>query len=151
MLYVLHQIAETTYFSSLDPSTASIIHLTPIPNYIGYGQSTFDENDQIYIVNNGNDLIIINVVKGVIVNDLPNANLNDLVFDNLARKLYGISSGWQFDSVSLSTGNLNLISNLPPLSLPSPMHIQLMKSLVNLFSSEPSPLRCLYLELSLCT
>ena len=117
-LYVLHQIAGTTYFSSLDPSTGNIIHFTPIPNYLGYDQSTFDEDDQFYIVNNGNDLIVINVVTGVIVNDLPNANLNDLVYDNLTRKLYGITSGWQFDSVSLSTGALNLISNLPPLSLP---------------------------------
>jgi gliding motility-associated-like protein len=118
VLYVLHQIAGTTYFSSVDPTTASIIHITPIPNYIGYSQSTFDENDQFYIVSNGNDLVVIDVVKGVIINNLPNANLNDLVFDNLTRKLYGIKYGWQFDSVSLSTGYVNFISNLPPLSLP---------------------------------
>ena len=117
-LYVLHQIAGTTFFSSVDPETGNIIHITAIPNYIGYNQSTFDENDQFYLVNNGNDLVIINVVTGFIVNDLANANLNDLVYDNLTHKLYGITSGWQFDSVSLLTGALNLISNLPPLSLP---------------------------------
>jgi gliding motility-associated-like protein len=116
----------TVYFSWIELATGIVHPITPIPAFINYTESSFDKKNRWYICHGGPELIIIEVFSGNILfrnNFPPSINITNLVFDNSNSKLLGVcySSLWpnpQFDSISLSTGALHFISNLPAMSLP---------------------------------
>lgn len=113
-------------FSWIDPATGIVHPITPIPSYLGYLESSFDKKNRWYICHQGIELIIIDASSGNILfrNNLPSfTNVTNLTFDNANSKLYATcySSLWsvpQFDSISISTGVIHFISNLPAMSFP---------------------------------
>jgi len=114
------------YFSWVEQNTG-IAHIkSALNSFPGYFGTTFDAKDQLYICQDGGILLVIDAVSGNIVygSDFPaGTTVNDLVFDNATGKMYGIATSSslpypQFDSITLATGALHLIANLPAVSLP---------------------------------
>lgn len=113
----------TASFSWIEPSTGNVNIKNNLPGYTGYSESSFDEKDHLYIVHNGNNLLVINASSGIILYNLANTSVSDILYDNLTGKLYGINHSAalqypQFDSITLSTGVVHPIANLPALYLP---------------------------------
>jgi len=65
----------------------------------------------------GFSLACIDAVNGNIISRVPFKKMNDLQYDNTTNKLYGLygmSGQWQLAEVSISTGLISVIGNLPP-------------------------------------
>jgi gliding motility-associated-like protein len=108
-------------FCWIDPVTGAVHLKTPIPNYSGYSWSAFDTRDHWYLVSNGNKMLVIDAWREQILFNLSLPNIADLFFDEVTGKLYGIDlSGVtpQFDSITITSGALHPIVNLPSLTLP---------------------------------
>ncbi|MDO6435219.1 gliding motility-associated C-terminal domain-containing protein [Flavitalea sp. BT771] len=114
------------YFSWIEPATGVVHTVKSIPLFSGFGGSTFDEKDHVYICLSGPTLYAIDASTGNVLyqSDLPaGVGLNQIVYNNSDGKLYGIDvspalPAPQFDSISLATGTVHVIAALPPLSLP---------------------------------
>ena len=115
------------YFSWVEQNTG-IAHIkNALNSFPGYYGSSFDTKDQLYICQGGGILLAIDPASGNIVygSGFPaGITVNDLVFDNTTGKTYGIATSSslpypQFDSITLATGALHVIANLPAVSLPS--------------------------------
>lgn len=112
-------------FCWIEPATGIVHPIAPLPSslFSTYIKSTFDTKDHWYILQSGSALVVIDAASGnIIYNTVTNPNLIDLKFDNVTGHLYGINevvttSVAQFDSVTLATGKVNVIANLPPLSV----------------------------------
>lgn len=116
----------TVSFSWIDPASGVVHPVSPIPSFLYYKESSFDKKNRWYICHQESELIIIEASSGNILfrNPLPSAvNAVNMAFDNANSKLYATcySSLWsvpQFDSISLNTGDIHFISNLPAMSFP---------------------------------
>jgi gliding motility-associated-like protein len=124
-LYALYANGMSTlYFSWIDPSTGVVTNRSSLGSP-GYLESTFNMKDHWYIMSTGPNLMVIYALTGQVVYNTPfvHAGIFDLLYDNTTNTLYGIDNsgttpGPQFDSISLATGALHVIANLPPMSLP---------------------------------
>jgi gliding motility-associated-like protein len=120
-LYAINLANGTGYFAWVDPATGTIHNKTPLQNYLGYTWSAYDNKDHWYITNNNNlGMSVIDAFTGTVVYNTSSTLLHvtDIIYDNLNGSLYGIDyMNLQFDSISLSTGALHVISNLPPMNL----------------------------------
>ena len=108
-------------FCSIDPKTGAITIISHLPGGLGTGATTFDQKDHLYFVNSGNSMLVIDALTGIILHSWGNIHVTNIAFDNLTGTLYGIDIASnlpapQFDSVSVTTGNVYPISTLPPLS-----------------------------------
>lgn len=125
-LYAVYNNKGSVYFSWIDPATGDVHPISPIPSFVNYMESCFDKKNRWYICHQASELIIIEAATGNILfrNNLPFAvNMTNLVFNNASSKLYGLcySSSWanpQFDSISVNTGAVHFITNLPAMSFP---------------------------------
>ena len=132
-LYAIYSDNLGIYFSWVEPSTGTVHYKKSIPNkkfidYMGYSESTYDSKDHLYIfdfgndnANNGDGLFVINALTGDILYDLPDSTVLNIMFDNATGKLYGIDESKthpdpQFDSITVQTGALHPIVDLPYLS-----------------------------------
>ena len=123
ILYGIYFINGLAQFSRIDPSTGIVTIISNIPPYHGFTESAYDQKDHLYIVSNGNSLLGIDATTGLIKNNLTGLTISNIVYDNKTGKLYGVKispilPNPQFDSVSLATGTLHPIADLPPLTLP---------------------------------
>jgi gliding motility-associated-like protein len=109
----------------IDPSTGTVHPKKSISGYIGSVGSTYDIKDHLYITGDGIDMVVIDAFTGSVVynSTATLAHISNIMYDNLTSKLYGIDltnvSAPQFDSITLSTGALHVISTLPPVVLQS--------------------------------
>jgi gliding motility-associated-like protein len=109
----------------IDPSTGTVHPKKNIPGYIGTVGSTYDTKDHFYITGDGTDLLVIDAFTGSVVYNSPATltHVSNMMYDNLTGKLYGIDLGTgsfpRFDSITISTGALHVISNLPAMVLQS--------------------------------
>jgi gliding motility-associated-like protein len=106
----------------INPGTGAI-HLrgTQIPNYAGYSWSAYTPSSGFYLVSNGKGMLAIDKKDGRIVYNLSLPNISNLYYDQVNDNLYGIDLSGptpQFVSVSYTTGAVNPILNLPPMTLP---------------------------------
>lgn len=116
----------TISFSWIEPATGVVHPIRPIPSFLYYTESSFDKRNRWYICHQGAELIIIEAASGNILfrNAFPSGvSVGNMAFDNANSTLYAIGSSslWavpQFDSISLSTGGIHYISNLPAMSFP---------------------------------
>lgn len=116
----------TISFSWIEPATGVVHPISSIPAFSSYKESCFDKKNRWYICHQGTELIVIEAASGNIVfrNSFPSSvNVSHMAFNNADSKLYAIGSSslWavpQFDSISLSTGAIHYISNLPAMSFP---------------------------------
>ena len=107
----------------IDQTTGIVHPIAPLPPALfgAYIRSAFDTKDHWYILLSGSSLVVVDAASGKIVyNSVTNPNLVGLKFDNTTGILYCInealtSSVAQFDSVTLATGAVHVIANLPPL------------------------------------
>ena len=115
-----------TYFSWVEPDTGIVHIITTLPSFAGYYGSSFDTKDHLYICQGGGSLLAIDAASGNIVYGSgfpPGVSIANLLFDNTTGKTYAISSSSsqpypQFDSITLSTGALHVIADLPAMSIP---------------------------------
>jgi gliding motility-associated-like protein len=108
-------------FCSIDPKTSVITVISHLPGGLGTGATAFDQKDHLYFVNSGNSMLVIDALTGVILHSWGNVHVTNIAFDNLTGTLYGIDisnnlQAPEFDSVSVTTGNVYPISILPTLS-----------------------------------
>ncbi len=107
-------------FVWVDPATGTIHNKSTLQNFPGYTWSAYDTKDHWYITSNNNPgMTVIDAFKGaVIYNTFLPLYMDNIIYDNLNGRLYGIDYlNMQFDSISLSTGALHVISNLPPINV----------------------------------
>lgn len=121
ILYAIY-IDRTTgnYFSWIDPATGIAHPIKLLPN--ASDQSTFDTNDHLYIFRSGSTVYSIDPSTGNVVHSVTIAatNISYLKYDNTTGKLYGINNpaslpNPQFISISVITGAIDVIKDLPPL------------------------------------
>jgi gliding motility-associated-like protein len=114
------------YFSWIEPSTGIVHVVSTLASFPGYYGSSFDTKDHYYICYSGSTLLAIDAASGNIVYNSvfpPGHLIYNVSFDNMNSKTYAIciSSSLtypQFDSVTLATGALHTIANLPAMSIP---------------------------------
>ena len=115
-----------TYFSWVEPNTGIVHIMSTLNPFPGYNGSSFDTKDHLYICQSGLGLQAIDAASGNIVytsNFSPAFTANNLQFDSTTGKTYAICTSSslpypQFDSITLATGALHFIANLPAISLP---------------------------------
>lgn len=125
-LYAVYNNKGSVYFSWIDPATGEVHPISQIPSFVNYIESSFDKKNRWYICHQASELIVIEAATGNMLfrNNLPPAiNMANLVFNNADSKLYGLcySSLWanpQFDSISVNTGAVHFIADLPVMSFP---------------------------------
>ena len=108
-------------FCWIDPATGAIHLRGTIPNYAGYSWSAFQTYTHRYLVSNGKGMLVIDAWTGTVLFNLSLPNISNLYYDNVTEKLYGINLSGptpQFDSITIATGAVHPVLNLPPMSLP---------------------------------
>lgn len=113
-------------FSWIEPETGIVHPVSTIPSFSSYIESSFDKKNRWYICHQGTELMIIEAASGNILfrnTFTSSVGVLNMSFNNANSKLYATcySSLWavpQFASISLSTGSIHFISNLPAMSFP---------------------------------
>lgn len=115
----------TISLSWIEPATGIVHPIKAIPGFSVYRASAFDKKNRWYICYQGSELIVLNAGTGDIVfrNSFPaSSSVINMTFNNADSKLYAIvtspSAVPQFDSISLHTGAIHFIANLPAMSFP---------------------------------
>lgn len=114
------------FFSWIEPATGVVHPIRAIPSFNAYLQSSFDKNNRWYICHQGKELIVIAAASGEILFRnvfSPAVNVVNMVFDNTRSRLYAVcyAPSWEaprFDSISLRTGAIHDIAELPGMSFP---------------------------------
>jgi gliding motility-associated-like protein len=119
-LYAINLGSGMASLAWIDPVTGIAHNKSILPNYFGYNWSTYDSRDHWYITNNNAlGMFVIDAFTGNIIYNTSSTlgQVQDIIYDNLNGRLYGVDAmNSQLDSITLSTGDLHVISNFPPMS-----------------------------------